>query len=158
MSSILALASELFPPPLNDDVAADVLLWRNKKISASVLSAATAIWVLFEWLNYNFLTLLFFVLALGMLAQFLWTNASGLFGRLSKHLCFFSFDVWLSVNILCYFIALSKRALFSGVTGSHLKFPVSFSQKISSWILRLQLVLRLTVVWGFFKMFHVEEA
>ncbi|XP_020222607.1 reticulon-like protein B8 [Cajanus cajan] len=61
--------------------SADVLLWRNKKISASVLSAATAIWVLFEWLNYNFLTLLFFVLALGMLGQFLWTNASGLFSR-----------------------------------------------------------------------------
>ncbi|KAL2316842.1 hypothetical protein Fmac_030718 [Flemingia macrophylla] len=61
--------------------SADVLLWRNKKISASVLSAATAIWVLFEWLNYNFLTLLFFVLALGMLGQFLWTNASVLFSR-----------------------------------------------------------------------------
>ncbi|XP_027332305.1 reticulon-like protein B8 isoform X2 [Abrus precatorius] len=61
--------------------SADVLLWRNKKISASVLTATTAIWVLFEWLNYNFLTLLFFVLALGMLAQFLWTNASGLFSR-----------------------------------------------------------------------------
>ncbi|GFS34055.1 reticulon family protein [Actinidia rufa] len=35
-------------------VAADVLLWRNKKISAGVLAGATAIWVLFEWLNYNF--------------------------------------------------------------------------------------------------------
>ncbi|RDX75001.1 Reticulon-like protein B8, partial [Mucuna pruriens] len=66
--------------------AADVLLWRNKKISASVLSAATAIWVLFEWLNYNFLTLLFFVLALVMLGQFLWTNASGLFSS-SNMLC-----------------------------------------------------------------------
>ncbi|KAJ1388008.1 Reticulon [Sesbania bispinosa] len=64
--------------------SADVLLWRNKKISASVLSAATAIWVLFEWLNYNFLTLLFFALALGMLAQFLWANASGLFSRKSS--------------------------------------------------------------------------
>ncbi|MED6179771.1 hypothetical protein PIB30_003987 [Stylosanthes scabra] len=49
--------------------SADVLLWRNKKISASVLTAATAIWVLFEWLNYNFLTLLCFALVLGMLAQ-----------------------------------------------------------------------------------------
>ncbi|KAG5081586.1 hypothetical protein JHK86_005651 [Glycine max] len=61
--------------------SADVLLWRNKKISASVLSAATAIWVLFEWLNYNFITILFFVVALGMLGQFLWTNVSGLFSR-----------------------------------------------------------------------------
>ncbi|XP_061349599.1 reticulon-like protein B8 [Gastrolobium bilobum] len=59
--------------------SADVLLWRNKKISASVLTSATTAWVLFEWLNYHLLTLLCFVLVLGMLAQFLWTNASGLF-------------------------------------------------------------------------------
>ncbi|KAK7304958.1 hypothetical protein VNO77_42854 [Canavalia gladiata] len=58
--------------------SADVLLWRNKKISASVLTGATAVWVLFEWLNYHFLTLVCFILVLGMLAQFLWSNASGL--------------------------------------------------------------------------------
>jgi reticulon len=28
--------------------AADVLLWRNKKISGSVLAGATATWVIFE--------------------------------------------------------------------------------------------------------------
>lgn len=62
-------------------VAADVLLWRNKKISASVLTGATIIWVLFEWLNYHFLTLVCFALVLGMLAQFIWTNASGFLNR-----------------------------------------------------------------------------
>ncbi|KAG5250624.1 reticulon protein [Salix suchowensis] len=61
--------------------SADVLLWRNKKISAGFLTGATAIWVLFEWLNYHFLSLICFVLALGMLAQFIWINASGLFKR-----------------------------------------------------------------------------
>ncbi|KAF8043531.1 hypothetical protein BT93_A1755 [Corymbia citriodora subsp. variegata] len=61
--------------------SADVLLWRNKKISAGVLVGATAIWVLFEWLEYHFLTLVCFALILGMLAQFLWSNASGLFSR-----------------------------------------------------------------------------
>ncbi|KAF5732519.1 reticulon family protein [Tripterygium wilfordii] len=61
--------------------SADVLLWRNKKISASVLTGATAIWVLFEWLNYNFLSLVCFALIFGMLAQFVWTNASGLLNR-----------------------------------------------------------------------------
>ncbi|XP_044491435.1 reticulon-like protein B8 isoform X2 [Mangifera indica] len=61
--------------------SADVFLWRNKKISASVLMGATAIWVLFEWLNYHFLTLLFVAMALGMLVQFLWLNVSGLFNR-----------------------------------------------------------------------------
>ncbi|KAF9689284.1 hypothetical protein SADUNF_Sadunf01G0076200 [Salix dunnii] len=36
---------------------ADVFLWRNKKISAGVLGGATALWVLFELLEYNLLTL-----------------------------------------------------------------------------------------------------
>ncbi|CAN1759281.1 Reticulon-like protein B8 [Linum perenne] len=58
--------------------SADVLLWRNKKISASVLASATAVWVLFEWLNYHFLTLVCLFLVLGMLAQFMWRNVSGL--------------------------------------------------------------------------------
>ncbi|CAK9133183.1 unnamed protein product [Ilex paraguariensis] len=61
--------------------SADVLLWRNKKISASVLTGATAIWVLFEWLNYNFLSLLSIALAIGMVAQFVWSNASALLNR-----------------------------------------------------------------------------
>ena len=70
-----------FFAPLNV-VAADILLWRNTKISSSVLTGATTAWVLFEWLNYHFLTLVCFALVLGMIAQFLWSNASGLFNRL----------------------------------------------------------------------------
>lgn len=61
--------------------SADVLLWRNKKISAGVLASATAIWVLFEWLNYNFLSLLCFGLVIGMIIQFLWKNASSMMNR-----------------------------------------------------------------------------
>jgi len=61
--------------------SADVLLWRNKKISASVLGGATVVWVLFEWLNYNFLTLLCFAVVIVMVAQFVWSNASGLLNR-----------------------------------------------------------------------------
>ncbi|KAI7750677.1 hypothetical protein M8C21_029521 [Ambrosia artemisiifolia] len=58
--------------------SADVLLWRNKKISASVLSAATAVWVLFEWLDYNFIPLLCFALVVYIIAQFI---MSRLFNR-----------------------------------------------------------------------------
>lgn len=61
--------------------SADVLLWRNKKISSSVLATATAIWVLFEWLNYHFLTLVCFALVIGMVIQFMWSNASGIVSR-----------------------------------------------------------------------------
>lgn len=63
------------------NTAADVMLWRNKKISASVLSGATVVWILFEWFNYHFLSFLCFALALGMLSQFLWSNVSGLLNK-----------------------------------------------------------------------------
>ncbi|KQK12896.1 reticulon-like protein B8 [Brachypodium distachyon] len=54
--------------------SADVLLWRNKKISSSVLALATAIWIFFEWLDYHFLTIISFALVLGMVVQFVWSN------------------------------------------------------------------------------------
>lgn len=62
-------------------LAADVLLWRDKKISASVISGFTAVWVLFEWLNYHFLQLLCFAVFIGMLGQFALSNASGILNR-----------------------------------------------------------------------------
>ncbi|KAA3458344.1 reticulon-like protein B9 isoform X1 [Gossypium australe] len=36
---------------------ADVLLWRNQKLSATLLFGVTAIWYLFEVVEYNFVTL-----------------------------------------------------------------------------------------------------
>lgn len=62
-------------------LAADVILWRNKKISSGIMVAATAIWVLFELLEYHFLTLACFSLVIGMVIQFVWTNASYLMNR-----------------------------------------------------------------------------
>ncbi|KAL9249994.1 Reticulon-like protein [Drosera capensis] len=61
--------------------AADVLLWRNKKISIGVLAVATAVWVLFEWLNYHFLSIVCFLLAISLVVQFVWSNASGFVNR-----------------------------------------------------------------------------
>ncbi|KAM7259095.1 hypothetical protein ACFE04_014836 [Oxalis oulophora] len=66
--------------------SADVLLWRNKKISASVLTGATVVWILFEWLNYHFLSLVFFTLVLGLLAEFVWVNASGFINRSERRI------------------------------------------------------------------------
>ncbi|KAJ0499810.1 hypothetical protein HanHA89_Chr13g0538061 [Helianthus annuus] len=56
--------------------SADVFLWRNKKISASVLGGATAVWVFFELLEYHLLTLVCHVLILAFAVLFLWSNAS----------------------------------------------------------------------------------
>ncbi|KAG8488920.1 hypothetical protein CXB51_016867 [Gossypium anomalum] len=52
---------------------ADVLLWRNKKISAGVLGGATAVWVLFELIEYHLLTLLRHISILCLAVLFLWT-------------------------------------------------------------------------------------
>ncbi|KAI3453770.1 hypothetical protein Pfo_010433 [Paulownia fortunei] len=55
---------------------ADVFLWRDKKVSAGVLGGATAIWVLFDVLEYQLLTLVCHGLILGLALLFLWSNAT----------------------------------------------------------------------------------
>ncbi|KAJ8479707.1 hypothetical protein OPV22_023434 [Ensete ventricosum] len=54
---------------------ADVMLWRDKKISAGALSAATAIWVLFELVGYHLLTFVCHGLILSVVILFLWSKA-----------------------------------------------------------------------------------
>ncbi|XP_019182276.1 PREDICTED: reticulon-like protein B8 isoform X2 [Ipomoea nil] len=81
VSSIVAdgaskLTSGSSPELENSVKAADVMLWRNKTISGSVLGSATIIWLLFEWLNYHLLTLVCFAIVMLMLGQFLWVNAA----------------------------------------------------------------------------------
>ncbi|CAA2964034.1 reticulon B2 [Olea europaea subsp. europaea] len=55
---------------------ADIFLWRDKKISAGVLGVATAIWVLFELLEYHLLSLVAHILILALAILFLWSNTS----------------------------------------------------------------------------------
>lgn len=56
--------------------AADVFLWRDKKVSAGVLGGATAAWVLFDGFEYNLLTLICHVLILALVGVFLWSTAN----------------------------------------------------------------------------------
>nr|GMD62312.1 reticulon-like protein B1 [Ipomoea batatas] len=60
---------------------ADVFLWRNKKISAGVLGGATAVWVLFELLDYHLLTLVCHVLIIALAISFLLSNASSFINK-----------------------------------------------------------------------------
>ncbi|KAL1565533.1 Reticulon-like protein B2 [Salvia divinorum] len=60
---------------------ADILLWRNKKVSAGVLGVATLIWVLFELLEYHLLALVCHILILGLAIVFLWSNASSFINK-----------------------------------------------------------------------------
>ncbi|XP_016467445.1 reticulon-like protein B5 [Nicotiana tabacum] len=65
---------------------ADVFLWRNKKISASVLGGATAIWVLFELLEYHLLTLICHILIISLAVLFLWSNATTFINKKPPHI------------------------------------------------------------------------
>jgi reticulon-1 len=56
--------------------AADILLWRNKKCTGIALGAGTALWVFFELMQYNLITLVCHLLILSLAALFLWSNAS----------------------------------------------------------------------------------
>ncbi|CAL4961538.1 unnamed protein product [Urochloa decumbens] len=62
---------------------ADLVLWRNKKISGGVLAGATAIWLLFEVMEYHLLTLLCHCLILSLAILFLWSNASTFINKCS---------------------------------------------------------------------------
>ncbi|XP_058091425.1 reticulon-like protein B9 isoform X2 [Magnolia sinica] len=63
---------------------ANVILWRNKHFSAAILAASTAIWFLFEIVEYHFLTLLCHLSITTMLAVFIWTNGATLLNRPPK--------------------------------------------------------------------------
>ncbi|XP_021292402.1 reticulon-like protein B9 [Herrania umbratica] len=59
---------------------ADVLLWRERNLSASLLIGVTAIWFLFEVVEYNFVTLLCHISITTMLVIFIWCMTADYFG------------------------------------------------------------------------------
>ncbi|KAK3031578.1 hypothetical protein RJ639_036377 [Escallonia herrerae] len=56
---------------------ADILLWRDKSLSAALLLGATMIWYLFEVVEYNFVSLLCHISILMMLVLFIIYAGSG---------------------------------------------------------------------------------
>ncbi|XP_016556461.2 reticulon-like protein B4, partial [Capsicum annuum] len=66
--------------------AADVFLWRNKKISIRFLGGVTTIWVLFEVVEYHLLTLLCQGLIIALAGLFLWSNNSTFIHKSAPHI------------------------------------------------------------------------
>ncbi|XP_059434857.1 reticulon-like protein B14 [Corylus avellana] len=60
---------------------ADILLWKNTKLSAAILAGFTTIWLLFEVAEYQLVTLLCHLLIITMLIIFIWSKAAGLIDR-----------------------------------------------------------------------------
>ncbi|VAH78837.1 unnamed protein product [Triticum turgidum subsp. durum] len=61
--------------------AADILLWKNRKVSAGVLAGATLTWFLFDVVEYDAVPLLCQIAIFAMLAIFIASNAAPLFDR-----------------------------------------------------------------------------
>lgn len=61
------------------NAAADIILWRERRVSVSIVAGATVAWYLFEVAEYHFLSLACYLAMLGMLVVFIWANASAFF-------------------------------------------------------------------------------
>ncbi|CAK9136995.1 unnamed protein product [Ilex paraguariensis] len=58
---------------------ADVLLWRDKRVSATLLTGISVIWFLFEVVEYNMVTLLCHIFITTMLLIFIWSAGADIF-------------------------------------------------------------------------------
>jgi hypothetical protein len=65
------------------DLAADLVLWRNKQASGSILAGVTVIWLLFEGIGYHLLTFLCHALIVFLTVWFVWSNAASFVNRSS---------------------------------------------------------------------------
>ncbi|OIV94744.1 hypothetical protein TanjilG_12957 [Lupinus angustifolius] len=63
------------------NIVKDVVLWREKKLSASVLIVATATWVLMEVYQFNFLTIISWLAMFVVTSIFLYANMFRLLGK-----------------------------------------------------------------------------
>ncbi|ONH99596.1 hypothetical protein PRUPE_6G037900 [Prunus persica] len=59
---------------LGAGVSADIVLWRNKQISAYIFMGATLTWLLFERTGYNLVVFVCHASLLSLTALFLWSN------------------------------------------------------------------------------------
>ncbi|URE12243.1 Reticulon-like protein [Musa troglodytarum] len=62
-------------------LAADIILWRNKQLSGSILAGVTVIWLLFVWMGYHLLTFICHFLILVLAVSFLWSNGASFVNR-----------------------------------------------------------------------------
>lgn len=103
---------------------ADIFLWRDKKISAGVLGGVTAIWVLFDLLDYHLLTLVCHCLILMLAILFLWSNATTFINKSPPHIPEVCIPEELTVQIalsLRYYINSGFAALREIASGRDLK-------------------------------------
>ncbi|XP_041003266.1 reticulon-like protein B13 [Juglans microcarpa x Juglans regia] len=76
----MSTASQSSSLPTSDTLK-DIFLWRRKRLSVAVLLVATAIWVLMEVYQFNFITVISWTAMFVVVALFLWANILRLLGK-----------------------------------------------------------------------------
>lgn len=71
---------------LGGSKAANLFLWRDKQRSASILAGTTVLWILFECMDYHFLTFVCHVLILSLAILFIWINSAAFLKRSPPHI------------------------------------------------------------------------
>ncbi|KAL5203509.1 hypothetical protein ABZP36_014461 [Zizania latifolia] len=61
--------------------AADLVLWRDKQTSGSILAGVTVVWLLFEGIGYHLLTFCCHSLIVFLTVCFVWSNAASFINR-----------------------------------------------------------------------------
>ncbi|GFQ02098.1 reticulon-like protein b4 [Phtheirospermum japonicum] len=84
---------------------ADVILWRNKQISAALLAGSTVIWLLFEWIGYRLIPFICHSLIFSLASLFLWSNLSSFVNK-SHPFHFFFLFLFFRVFYLFIFLIL----------------------------------------------------
>ncbi|KAH9668326.1 reticulon-like protein [Citrus sinensis] len=105
---------------------ADVLLWRNRQISAGILASGTVIWFFFECVGYHLVTFICHSIILTLSTLFLWSNLAAftdmsppqfpeiklpedLFVRVALYLSWFDF---LTILYLVFVVSLTLPMLY----------------------------------------------
>ncbi|KAL9267144.1 Reticulon-like protein [Drosera capensis] len=105
---------------------ADILLWRDKSLTGSILVGFTITWFLFEIAEFHLITLLCYIMMTLMLVLFLWKHGSDLINRSPPSIK----DVQLSDSTVQY--VLSK--INAGIT---VLYNISSGQDLASFIVML---------------------
>ncbi|KAJ4971472.1 hypothetical protein NE237_004571 [Protea cynaroides] len=61
--------------------SADIILWRNKQISACIVAGVTVIWLIFEWMGYHLLTFVCHSLIVALATLFIWSYFSSVVNK-----------------------------------------------------------------------------
>ncbi|XP_030499275.2 reticulon-like protein B13 [Cannabis sativa] len=81
MSSTTTQSSSVLPSSTSGTMMRDIFFWKKKKQSSLVLLISTATWVLLQFYQFNFVTVLSWVAMVIVVSLFLWGNLLRLFGK-----------------------------------------------------------------------------